>query len=159
MWGNDLHVVLASDHAGFHLKEHLREWLEGQGAKVEDYGPSTLDPHDDYPVLLFPAVRRVRVLREGGVRAFGVVLGGSGQGEAIVANKVPGIRAAVFYGGLMDIVRLAREHNDAWVLSLGARFLSVQEAQEAVATFLSTPFSGEERHVRRISQIGKEECR
>jgi ribose 5-phosphate isomerase B len=157
-------IVLGSDHAGFPLKEALKERLACEGAEIHDCGAYHLDPSDDYPCFVMPAAQRVRALREEGEEAFGLVLGGSGQGEAIATNKVAGIRAAVWYGGPIEIVRLAREHNDAWVLSLGARFLGEEEAWKAVRVFLTTPFSGAERHQRRIAQIvrwersdGKEE--
>ncbi len=148
-------IVLGSDHAGYLLKEALKERLVREGATIEDCGADHLDPSDDYPCFVIPAAQQVRTLREMGQEAFGIVLGGSGQGEAIAANKVAGIRAAVWYGGVLEIVRLAREHNDAWILSLGARFLTEAEAWEAVRLFLTTPFSGDERHRRRLAQIAR----
>ncbi|GIW68659.1 RpiB/LacA/LacB family sugar-phosphate isomerase [Candidatus Parcubacteria bacterium] len=159
MWAKGLTVVLAADHAGFALKEVLKGWLAQAGVAVEDCGAVSPDPADDYPCFIFPAARRVQELRVQGAQAFGVVLGGSGQGEAMAANKVPGVRAAVFYGGDLAIARLAREHNDAFILSLGARFVGEEEAKEAVRLFLTTPFSREARHARRLEQIAQEECR
>lgn len=108
-----------------------------------------MDEHDDYPDVVFPVAKAVA--SEPG--SFGVVIGGSGQGEAITANRVRGVRAVVFYGSRLEIVPLAREHNDANVLSLGARFIDEGEAIEAVKLFLSTTFSGDERHVRRIEKL------
>ncbi|GIW68364.1 MAG: ribose-5-phosphate isomerase [Candidatus Parcubacteria bacterium] len=158
MWAKGLTVVLAADHAGFALKEALKGWLAEAGAAIEDCGAVAFDPSDDYPRFIFPAARRVRDLRAQGAQAFGVVFGGSGQGEAMAANKVPGVRAAVFYGGDLAIARLAREHNDALILSLGARFVGEEEAKEAARVFLTTPFSREERHTRRLEQMAQEEC-
>jgi len=150
-------VLIATDHAGYELKEKLVSRLLSDGYTVEDLGAHEYDEHDDYPLFIRPLAERVA--RENGA-TLGIVLGGSGQGEAIVANRVPGIRAAVFYmptegegEGSYDIVRLAREHNNANVLSLGARFLTEDGAYKAVTTFLTTPFSNDERHVRRIRMI------
>lgn len=142
-------IYLAGDHAFFELKGKLMRELELQGHIVEDLGSATLDPNDDYPDMV--AVCAARVANEKG--SFGIVGGGSGQGEAMVANRQKGIRAAVFYGGPLDIVRLGREHNDANILSLGARFVTDEEAFEVAELFVTTPFSGEERHVRRIEKF------
>lgn len=142
-------VYLASDHAGFALKEKLKYFLARLGYRCEDVGPFTLEPLDDYPDYLIPAAQKVA--RQKG--SFGIVMGGSGQGEGMVANKVRGIRAAVYYGGNLEIVRLSRNHNDANVLALGARFVSEAEAKKAVKLWLETPFSGEVRHKRRLQKI------
>lgn len=142
-------IYLASDHAGYELKEALTPFLRERGLEVEDVGPTTLDPADDYPDYLLPMAAKVAENKG----SFGVGIGGSGQGEAIVANRIKGVRAAVYYGGNKQIVTLSREHNDANVLSLGARFISIDEAKEAVLLWLGTPFSGEERHIRRIKKI------
>ncbi len=141
-------VYVASDHAGFELKAAVVPFLKLLGHEVEDLGPHTFDPKDDYPDLIFPLARRVAE-----EQVLGIVLGGSGQGEAIVANRVRGVRAVVYYGGDLEIVRLAREHNNANVLSLGARFLQSGEVEEAVRVFIREPFSGDERHVRRLGKI------
>ncbi len=142
-------IYLAGDHAFFELKEKLAAELTARDHHVEDLGSHVLDADDDYPDTV--SLCAARVAREPG--SFGIVGGGSGQGEAMVANRTKGIRAAVFYGGPMHIVRLAREHNDANVLSLGARFMSVEEALEAVELFLGTAFSGDARHIRRIEKF------
>lgn len=144
-----MRVYLAADHAGFALKGVLLEMLRAEGHEAVDLGASALDSADDYPDYIMPLAERVAA----DPSAFGIVLGGSGQGEAMAANRIKGARAAVFYGGTRDIVRLAREHNDANILSLGARFVSEDEAREAVRIFLATPFSGEERHTRRIAKF------
>ena len=117
--------------------------------EVEDIGPSVYIEGDDYPDYIVPMAQKVAQNKD----FVGIGIGGSGQGEAIAANRIGGIRAAVYYGGSTDIVKLAREHNDANVLSLGARFVSNEEARSAVELFLTTPFSNEERHVRRIKKL------
>jgi len=142
-------IYLASDHAGFELKEALVLFLRERGYEVEDLGPATLEPNDDYPDYLMLLGRRVAA--ENGTMGIGI--GGSGQGEAIAVNRVKGARAAVYYGGPKEIVTLSREHNDANVLSLGARFMSIDEAKEAVVLWLTTPFSNDERHIRRIGKL------
>ena len=144
-------VFVGTDHAGYELKERLKEVLAGDGHEVVDCGAFTYDADDDYPAFCVEAARRA--VAEGGV---GLVLGGSGNGEQIAANKVPGARAALCWS--RDIARLAREHNDANVCSLPARFLGEEEGVEVVRTFLSTAFSGDERHVRRIGQISSYEA-
>ncbi len=142
-------IYFASDHAGFEMKEKLKEFLKEKGYEVEGLGDFVYDKQDDYPDFIFKAAKAVA--EDEGSK--GIILGGSGQGEAIAANKVKGIRAVVYYGGPEDIVKLSREHNDANILSLGARFLSEEEAKKVVDLWLKTPFSGEERHQRRIQKI------
>ena len=142
-------IFIASDHAGFELKQKLIAHLRGQGREVKDYGPLHLDLGDDYPNLILPLAHAVAL--EGGM---GIALGGSGQGEAMVCNRVKGVRAAVYYGGALEVVKLSRQHNDANVLALGARFVNFDEAKAAVELWLATPFSGEERHARRIKELG-----
>jgi ribose 5-phosphate isomerase B len=142
-----MRVLFATDHAGFELKEALVAYVRDElGYEVEDMGAHAFDTEDDYPNLIAPAAKKVA---EGGPDVRAVILGGSGQGEAMAANRFPGVRAAVFYGGPREIITLSREHNDANVLSLGARFLGVEDAKAAVAAWLQAPASGEERHVRR----------
>lgn len=142
-------VYLASDHAGFELKEALAAHLSERGFMPEDLGPFTHEPEDDYPDTIAPLARKVA--SEPG--SFGIAIGGSGQGEAMVCNRFKGVRAAVYYGGKAEILPLSREHNDANVLSLGARFLSAEEAKEAALSWLNGSFSGEERHARRIQKL------
>ena len=139
-------VFLGTDHAGYELKEHLKAVLAADGHDVADCGALAYDADDDYPAFCIDAA--AGAVRDGGVA---VVLGGSGNGEQIAANKVPGVRAALCWS--REIARLAREHNDANVCSLPGRFLTPEEAVEVVRTFLTTAFSGDERHVRRIGQI------
>ncbi|PJE74348.1 MAG: ribose-5-phosphate isomerase [Candidatus Taylorbacteria bacterium CG10_big_fil_rev_8_21_14_0_10_41_48] len=143
-------ILIASDHAGFDLKNTLVGHLRDTGHEVTDMGPKEYTADDDYPDYISLVAREIEV-HPSGIK--GIVIGGSGQGEAICANKFYGVRAAVYYGGNMDIVRLSREHNDANVLSLGARFLSPDEAKRAVKLWLDTAFSGDERHKRRIGKI------
>lgn len=140
-------VFLAADHAGFLLKEELKKFLDERGFETFDCGAFALNPEDDYPDFVERAAREVAKSKG----SFSIVFGRSGAGEAIVANKIKGIRAVL--GFSVENVRLAREHNDANVLSLGSRFVSYRQAKELVEVFLSTPFSGEERHKRRIEKI------
>src|SRR3989344_285547 len=142
-------IYLASDHAGCELKNRLLSYLTELGHETEDVGPSKLNPEDDYPDFITPCAKRVA--EEKG--SFGIIIGKSGQGEAMVANRIPGARAAVFYVGLDEAVKLPREHQDANILSLGAGLLSEDGARRAVQTFLMTPFSGEERHIRRMRKF------
>jgi ribose 5-phosphate isomerase B len=141
-------VYLGSDHAGYELKQRLVEHLTGAGHDVVDCGPHVFDAEDDYPPFVLLAATRVAA--EPG--SAGIVIGGSGNGEAIAANKVRGIRAGLAFSD--DTARLTREHNDANVLSLGARMYDEETALRFADIFLSTSFSGEERHVRRIAQLG-----
>ncbi len=143
-------IFIASDHAGFALKQHLLIFLSQQGYEAEDAGPAALVEGDDYPDTIAPLVAYV----QGNPGSFGIAIGGSGQGEAMVCNREKGIRAIVFYGGPLDIVKLGREHNDANVLSFGARFITEKDAERAVLTFVTTPFSNDERHIRRIQKLG-----
>lgn len=142
-------VYLATDHAGFSLKEDIKGLLIHEGHHVEDMGAHELIEDDDYPDYITPCAKKV-VEEEG---SLGIVFGGSGQGEAMVANREPGARAVVYYGGSLDIVTLGREHNNANILSLGARFVTREEAEEAVRLFLLIQFSDDERHVRRIAKF------
>jgi ribose 5-phosphate isomerase B len=154
-------VCVATDHAGFALKEVLVVHVKSLGYEVVDHGAREYKEGDDYPAYIAACAKEVsKRFSEEGVR--GIVLGGSGQGEAIVANRFPYVRAVVYNGESvgaqragLDELRLSREHNDANILSLGARFLSEDEAKSAVETWLATPFSQDERHVRRIEQIEK----
>lgn len=142
-------IYIASDHAGFELKGKLIPFLKELGHEVEDKGPFAHNSEDDYPDFIKPVAEAVAQDRE----AKGIVMGKSGQGEAMAANRVRGARAAVFYGGGTEVLTLSREHNDANILSLGAGLMSEAEAKEAVNLWLSTPFTGEERHHRRITKL------
>lgn len=147
-----LPIYLATDHAGFNLKEEVKSYLEDQGYVVSDCGALTFEPGDDYPHYIALAAERVQhdALHS---PSMAVIFGGSGQGEAIVANRYRHVRAVVYAGGNLELVKLGREHNDANVLSIGARFVEKNEAIQAIELFLSTPFSHEERHAERVIQI------
>ena len=144
-------VILASDHAGFDLKGRLAAYLKEEGYEVEDLGPEERDDTDDYPDFMARAAKRLQE----SPGAFAVVMGGSGQGEAMTMNRFKGVRAAVYYGGDLEMVRLARHHNDANALSLAARFLLEPQAIAAVDIFLESTFAGEERHARRIGKLDR----
>ena len=146
-------IFIGSDHAGFELKEKLKTYLEELNHEVTDKGAFSLDNNDDYPDFIIPVAEEVSK----DPNSLGVILGGSGEGEQIVANKIDGVRAIEYYGGNLEIVKLGREHNDANILSLGARFINEEEAKKAVEIFLNTPFSNEERHIRRLNEIKNEE--
>ncbi|MET8310020.1 MULTISPECIES: ribose-5-phosphate isomerase [unclassified Micromonospora] len=146
-----MRVYLGSDHAGFELKVHLANYLAKQGYDVVDVGPHGYDPDDDYPAFCLHTGDRV-VADETGL---GVVIGGSGNGEQIAANKVAGVRAALAWS--VETAQLARQHNDANVVAVGARQHTLDEATAIVEAFLSTPFSGNERHARRIAQVAEYE--
>jgi len=158
-------IHIGCDHAGFEMKEELKSFLETLEYEVVDHGAFEFDEEDDYPDFIFPAAESVAIDPE----SVGIVIGGSGQGEAICANRIKGVRAVVFNGQYNPAVNfddelendrevpneivLSRQHNDANVLSLGARFLSMREAKDAVELWLETEFSGEERHLRRLQKI------
>lgn len=144
-------IYIASDHAGFQLKGELVPFLTGKGFDVVDCGPDSYIHDDDYPDYVSMVAGQIYNDQE----AKGIVIGWSGQGEAIVVNRFPNVRCAVFYGGPKHVLTLSREHNDANVLSLGAHFLTTEDAEKAVLLWLHTEFSGEERHIRRIKKIDK----
>ena len=160
-------VYLAGDHGGFTLKEEIKKFLLEKGYDVEDCGAYSFIPSDDYPTF----IQSVAIKVSEQPNSFGIILGGSGQAEMMLANKFKGIRAALFYSPRIavtsvdvtgresndpfEIVKLTRLHNNANILSLGGRFLTIEEAITAVEIFLETPFSGEERHIRRITEISK----
>jgi len=161
-------IFIGTDHVGFEIKEKLKVYLTelGLGYEVVDKGAFSFDKDDDYPDFIRPVAEAVARDKN----SKGIILGGSGQGEAMSANRVPGVRAAVFYGeavanGAVDatgnksadsfeIIKLARMHNDANVLSLSSRFLSLDQIKFAIELFLKTEFSGDERHIRRIKKLG-----
>jgi len=142
-------ILIASDHAGFELKKELMGYISGLGYVVEDRGPLDYQPEDDYPDFIAPVAKEISQDKE--LRA--IVVGGSGQGEAMTANRFEGVRAVVYYKHNLDIIKLSREHNDANVLSLGARFLSKRQAKKAVKLWLETKFLNEERHLRRLGKL------
>lgn len=143
-------IYIASDHAGFFLKKTLIQYLKIKGYEVEDCGADVLDENDDYPDFVIPCASRVARSKPG--EAVGIVIGGSGNGEAIAANKVKGIRAAVYNSGTHFIAKAAKEHNNANILALGAKFISPDEAKRAITTWLEAEFEGG-RHQRRIEKI------
>jgi len=146
-------IYIGTDHAGFEMKEELKDFLAKMGCKVEDKGAYEFDETDDYPDFIWPVVKAVAEDIANGLDTRGIVIGGSGQGEAIVANKVRGIRAAVVYDEYS--AKMSREHNDANIISLGNRTLTIDKAKALVKIWLETPFSNEERHKRRIEKIKK----
>ena len=160
-------IALATDHAGFEQLKEIQSFLEAAGHNCKNFGPTSLAPGDDYPDFIFPAAKAVA----SGEYQMGVILGGSGQGEAMAANRVKGVRCAVFYGTAVarrpvdaegdvshnpfEIIKLERQHNDSNMLSLAARFVSIEDMKHAIKLWLETPFSNEERHQRRIAKLDK----
>lgn len=149
-------IFIGTDHAGLAQKEKIAEFLRGSGYEVVDCGAHEYDENDDYPDFVIPVAREVSRNPQG---CRGIILGGSGQGEAMTANRFSHVRAAVFYGEAHSLtsnvsnLTLTREHNDSNVLAIGSRFVSDDEAVEAVRTWLATPFSNGERHKRRINKV------
>jgi ribose 5-phosphate isomerase B len=148
-----MRVHIGSDHAGLDLKEHLVGWLADHGYEVVDHGPFVYDALDDYPVFCLRAAQGVATDWQDGRESLGVVIGGSGNGEQIAANKVEGIRSALAWSE--ETAELARLHNDANVVSVGGRMHTVEDMTRFVEVFLTTPFSGEERHTRRIRMLAE----
>ena len=160
---NGMKVYFAADHAGFDLKKILMPFVQSLGYEIEDFGAFEMESGDDYPAIVACAARAIAddVAQELESRA--IVIGASGQGEAMAANRFKGVRAAVYYGEAgeqtdgagekLDMLASSRRHNNANVLSLAARFMSTDAARSAVKTWLETPFSGEERHARRTQQL------
>lgn len=158
-------IALGTDHAGFEQLKELKNYLSELGHECHDYGPASLDPADDYPDFIFPAARAVA----SGECEAGIILGGSGQGEAMAANRLKGVRCTLFYGPAVaktaidaegqqssdpyEIIKLSRQHNHANMLSLSGRFLSVDEMKQAIETWLSTAYSDDERHARRVNKL------
>jgi ribose 5-phosphate isomerase B len=158
-------IAVTTDHAGFEALQALKDFLKTLGHEVTDFGPKALNKDDDYPDFMFPAARAVA----NGECEAGIILGGSGQGEAMAANRIKGVRCALFYGPVTakvavdaeghtsddpyEIVRLSRQHNHANVLSLSGRFLSLQEMKKAIEVWLYTPYSDAERHTRRVRKL------
>ncbi len=166
-------IYFAGDHAGFELKKELMAYVKTLGHDVEDCGPLTFDKTDDYPDYVIPMARKVASyspLEKGGEMSTtpasgtpftkgdsrlvrGIVPAGSGQGEMIAANRVPGVRAVVYYGNNPSMVTVSRDHNDSNVITIGTRFVTLEDAKEAVRLWLLTPFSNDERHIRRLKKI------
>ena len=146
-----MRIHIATDHAGMELSAFLARELSSLGYEVEDHGPKQYDALDDYPGFCIAAAKAVTSDQEKGIEALGIVLGGSGNGEQIAANKVAGIRAALIWN--KETAALARDHNNANVAAVGARQHSNEEVLELIKIFLAQPFSGDERHVRRIGKI------
>lgn len=140
-------IYIGADHGGFKVKEEIKAFLSESGEEVEDLGANSEDPEDDYPDFIIPVAKKVAENPD----SLGIVLGRSGNGEAIAANKIKGIRAAVCLNS--EMAKKAREHNNANVLSIGADYINPEEIKEIVQTFLNTPFSNEERHKRRLQKI------
>lgn len=145
-------IYLASDHRGYEMKEKIKHWLDEWKMEYEDLGPFEYDPKDDYPDFVSRVGEKVSADPD---KSFGIVLGHTGQGEAIVANKYKHVRAVVYYGKLLDMVKLTKEHNHANVISLSATYTTEGEMKEAIKVWLATPFTFEERHVRRLEEIEK----
>ena len=146
-----MRVHVGSDHAGLELKDRLVAWLTDHGHEPVDHGPFVYDALDDYPVFCLRAAEGVVADQEAGVEALGVVVGGSGNGEQMAANKVRGVRSALVWS--VETAELARQHNDANVVSVGGQLHPIEDMLHFVEVFLATPFSGDERHVRRIGQL------
>ncbi|MDH6237412.1 ribose-5-phosphate isomerase [Cryobacterium sp. CG_9.6] len=150
-----MRIHIATDHAGLDLSHHLIRHLRGLGHEVIDHGPTSYDSLDDYPAFCINAAAAVVADRNAGIEALGVVFGGSGNGEQMAANKVTGARAALVWN--LSTAKVAREHNDANVISIGAREHTIEEATGFIDAFIAEPFSDEERHARRIAQLGEYE--
>jgi ribose 5-phosphate isomerase B len=160
-------IALSTDHAGLEQLRQLQEYLEEQGHECRNFGPTSLKPDDDYPDFIFPAAASVAK----GESERGIIMGGSGQGEAMAANRIKGVRCAVYYGPAvprkivdvtgrishdpLEIVKLSRQHNNANMLSLAARFVSMHDMREVVKLWLETNFENQERHQRRIEKLDK----
>ena len=141
-------IHIATDHAGLELKNNIKQYLEENGHQVHDHGAHQFNPLDDYPDFIIPCAKAVSL----DSKSKGIILGGSGQGEAIAANRIKKVRAAVYYGGPEDIVKLSREHNDANILSLGARFIKEEAIFNIIDLWLKVPFEGG-RHIQRIKKL------
>ena len=141
-------IVLATDHAGFELKEAVKKSLLELGFEVKDFGALEYEPNDDYPDFINPAAKFISE----NDNAMGIIFGGSGQGEAMAANRFKGVRAAVFYDGPDEIINLSRLHNNANVLSFGSRFIDAERAKELIKQWLSVEFEGG-RHQKRIEKL------
>ena len=144
-------IFFAGDHAGFEMKGKLIEFVRGLGHETEDLGPLAPVAGDDYPDFVIPLAKKVAGQPSTEVR--GVVVAGSGQGEIVAMNRIKGARAALFCPCNLELIKASRDHNDSNIFSIGARFCTLQQAEEAVKLWLETPFSNDERHVRRLAKI------
>lgn len=142
-----MRIHIGSDHAGLELKDQLIKYLQSKAHEVIDHGPVIFDALDDYPDFCIPTA----IATAGDISSLGIVLGGSGNGEQIAANKVRGVRAALAWS--VETAKLAREHNDANIVGIGGRMHSIEECKEIIDAFIETPFSNDERHIRRIKKI------
>jgi len=143
-------IHLATDHAGFEHKEAVRAWLVSEGFTIIDHGAYVYDNEDDFPLYIEQAGKAVLV---GGQGHGGIIFGGSGQGEAMAANRIGGIRAGVYYGGNDEIVTLTRQHNNSNIFSIGARFISLNEVKRVIWLWLHTDFLGDKKYIRRNQQV------
>lgn len=143
-------IYIGTDHAGFELKEKLKPFIEKLGYKIVDKGAFVYDEKDDYPNFISLVAEEIS---KNPKNSKGIILGGSGQGESMISDRFKNVRTAVYYGGNVEVVKLSREHNDSNILSLGARFITEEQAKTAVKLWLDTPFSKDKRHVRRIKEI------
>ena len=143
-------IYLSGDHAGFKLKEKIKKFLDSKKLRWVDFGPLEYHSNDDYPDFVMPLAKKISHEKN----SRGIIIAGSGQGEAIAVNKIKGIRAALYHGGGAKIVEASKIHNNANILSFGARFVTEREAKKAIEIFLETKFAGG-RHLRRIKKIDK----
>lgn len=147
-------IFIGCDHKGFRIKEKVKSWLLGWGHEVEDLGAHSLDPDDDYPDFVSKVAEKVSENPDSEV-VRGIILGATGEGEAIVANKYNGVRCSVYYGGPEEIVALSRDHSDANMFSIGVLFMDEPILEKMIQLWLEKPFSGTERHIRRLKKIGE----
>ena len=167
-----MHIYFAGDHAGFEMKQELMEFVRSLGHDVEDMGPFSYNPNDDYSDFVIPLAKKIGEKVQKGERGErgekgqrksassprqsatrGIVVAGSGQGEIIAMNRVRGARAALFCPCNLDLIKASRDHNDSNIFALGARFCTLDEAKQGITVWLKTPFSGDERHMRRLQKI------
>lgn len=148
-----MQIYLASDHAGFYLKEKVKEEYKNKGYLVQDFGANNFDQNDDYPDFIYPCIKKFMENTNGDLnKGVAIIFGGSGTGEGIVANKINGVHCVIYNGNSLEIVKLGRQHNNANVLAIGARFVNEKDCLEAIKLFISTPFEGG-RHTKRVSKV------
>lgn len=144
-------IYFAGDHAGFEMKKSLMEFVLSIGHEAADLGPFSYDPNDDYPDYVIPLAKKIAGKPSAEVR--GIVVAGSGQGEIIAMNRIRGARAVFICGCNLEMLKASSDHNDSNILAIGARFCTLDEAKEGITVWLQTPFSNEERHIRRLQKI------